>query len=111
MALQKKDAFLVIFGHANEGTGQFGLGRIGHPNGLSTAFKDGGVASGDTKAEGHFWLALRIDKFHRNLWAGLPIAVEPFFIGLITRVFFAREDGDFHVARKVANHPVGLRRE
>ena len=78
---------------------------------MAGAFENGRIGFCNAVILGDFRLPFRVDKLHGNLRAGLPITIEPFFVGLVAGVFFSGEDGDEHLARETPQHAMRLRGE
>ena len=97
---EKEYALLTVLGHTDQRSGQFRLRRRVDTNTLPGTFEHGCIGSGNAILLGDFRLPFRVDELHGNLRAGLPITIEPFFVGLVAGILFSSEDGDGHVTWK-----------
>ena len=111
MPFEKEHAFLAVLGNADQRPCQLHFRGSSNPNAVPGAFKNGRIGSCDAVILGDFRLPLRVDELHGDLRAGLPITIEPFFVGLIAGILFSGEDGDGHLARKTPQHAMRLRGE
>ena len=111
MSFEKEHLFLPVLSHADQGSGQFHFRGRGDADCVAGAFKYSRVGSVDAVVLSDFRLPFRVDKLHGHLRAGLSITIEPFFIGLVARIFFSSEDGDEHFAREISQYAIGLRRK
>ena len=94
MPFEKEQAFLAVLRHTDQRPCQLHFRGSIDSNAVPGAFEDGRVGSGNAIILGDFGLPFRVDELHGNLRAGLPITIEPFFVGLVARVLFSGEDGD-----------------
>ena len=111
MPFEKEHAFLAVLRHADQRTCQFHFRGRGDPNAVPGAFENGRIGSCNAVVLGDFRLPFRVDELHGNLRAGLPITIEPFFVGLIAGVLFSGKDGDGHLAQEAPQHAMRLRGE